>query len=330
MKSTDRSRAPDITFLEIFNKNPVAIVVSNETGQVVFANAQSHRLLGYEAGELIGMGIDQLTPENARASHARSRAAFNRHPSARAMAGRELTARRKDGGLFPVEIGLVPLTLGGDTLILASIVELTELKRLEEEAKRRANEVTLLYRLGLTLAGGDDLYHALRAFANELKQVISADAFHIGLYDEETDIFSYSLFLNLNEDVQPPSRKLREKPGLALEVISGRKTVYLEDMDDPETRRNHHILVIVDAPIRSYLGIPLVLDDRVIGIMSVQSLQPRAYTREQIRLLETIAAQVAMTIEKSRLLEQLQRELAKRRLLIEELEKKNAELKRFT
>ena len=330
MKSTDRSRAPDITFLEIFNKNPVAIVVSNETGQVVFANAQSHRLLGYEAGELIGMGIDQLTPENARASHARSRAAFNRHPSARAMAGRELTARRKDGGLFPVEIGLVPLTLGGDTLILASIVELTELKRLEEEAKRRANEVTLLYRLGLTLAGGDDLYHALRAFANELKQVISADAFHIGLYDEETDIFSYSLFLNLNEDVQPPSRKLREKPGLALEVISGRKTVYLEDMDDPETRRNHHILVIVDAPIRSYLGIPLVLDDRVIGIMSVQSLQPRAYTREQIRLLETIAAQVAMTIEKSRLLEQLQRELAERRLLIEELENKNAELERFT
>lgn len=330
MKSTDRSRAPDITFLEIFNKNPVAIVVSNETGQVVFANAQSHSLLGYEAGELIGMGIDQLTPENSRASHAHSRAAFNRHPSARAMAGRELTARRKDGRLFPVEIGLVPLTLGGDTLILASIVELTELKRLEEEAKRRANEVTLLYRLGLALAGGDDLYHALRAFANELKQVISADAFHIGLYDEETDIFSYSLFLNLDEDVQPPSRKLREKPGLALEVISGRKTVYLEDMDDPETRRNHHILVIVDAPIRSYLGIPLVLDDRVIGIMSVQSLQPRAYTREQIRLLETIAAQVAMTIEKSRLLEQLQRELAERRLLIEELESKNAELERFT
>lgn len=331
MQTTDISPTPDITFLEIFNKNPVAIVVSNATGQVVFANAQSHRLLGYEAGELIGMGIEQLAPENARASHARSRAAFNRHPSARAMAGRELTARRKDGGLFPVEIGLVPLTLGGgDTLILASIVELTELKRLEEEAKRRANEVALLYRLGLALAGGDDLYHALRAFANELKQVISADAFHIGLYDEETDIFSYSLFLNLDEDVQPPSRKLREKPGLAAEVITGRKTIYLEDINDPKVRRDHHILVIIDAPVRSYLGIPLLLDDRVIGIMSVQSLQPEAYTQEQIRLLETIAAQVAMTIEKSRLLEQLQRELAERRLLIEELENKNAELERFT
>ena len=330
MQPMDLSRTPDTTFLEIFDKNPVAIVVSNTAGQIIFANVQSHRLLGYEMGELVGMGIEQLTPENLRDGHERSRAAFNRHPSARAMTGRELTARRKDGGLFPVEIGLVPLTLDGNTIILASIVELTELKRLEEETKRRTHEVTLLYRLGLALAGGEDLYHALRAFANELKQIISADAFHIGLYDSETDIFSYSLFLNLEEDVQPPSRKLREKPGLAAEVISGRKTIYLEDINDPQVRRNHHILVIIEAPVRSYLGIPLVLDDRVIGVMSVQSLQPGAYSQEQIRLLETIATQVSITIEKSRLFEQLQRELAERRLLIEELENKNAELERFT
>lgn len=330
MRSTENSQSPDTTFLEIFDKNPVAIVVSNAAGQVVFANAQSHRLLGYEAGELIGISIEQLAPENIRVAHERSRAAFNQKPSARPMMGRELTARRKDGGLFPVEIGLVPLTLGADTLILASIVELTELKQLEQEAKRRASEVTLLYRLGLALASGEDLYHALRAFANELRQVISADAFHIGLYDSETDIFSYSLFLNLDEDIQPPSRKLLEKPGLAAEVISGRKTIYLEDINDPQVRRDHHMLVIVEAPVRSYLGIPLVLDDRVIGIMSVQSLQPGAYSQEQIRLLETIATQVSITIEKSRLLEQLQRELAERRLLIDELENKNAELERFT
>lgn len=330
MRSTENSQSPDTTFLEIFDKNPVAIVVSNAAGQVVFANAQSHRLLGYEAGELIGISIEQLAPENIRVAHERSRAAFNQKPSARPMMGRELTARRKDGGLFPVEIGLVPLTLGANTLILASIVELTELKQLEQEAKRRASEVTLLYRLGLALASGEDLYHALRAFANELRQVISADAFHIGLYDSETDIFSYSLFLNLDEDIQPPSRKLLEKPGLAAEVISGRKTIYLEDINDPQVRRDHHMLVIVEAPVRSYLGIPLVLDDRVIGIMSVQSLQPGAYSQEQIRLLETIATQVSITIEKSRLLEQLQRELAERRLLIDELENKNAELERFT
>ena len=328
MQPTDPT--PDTTFLEIFDKNPVAIVVSNTAGQIIFANVQSHRLLGYEMGELVGVGIEQLTPEHLRGGHVHSRAAFNRHPSTRSMAGRELTARRKDGGLFPVEIGLVPLTLGGDTLILASIVELTELKRLEEETKRRAHEVTLLYRLGLALAGGEDLYHALRAFANELKQIISLDAFHIGLYDSETDIFSYSLFLNLDEDVQPPSRKLREKPGLAAEVISGRKTIYLEDINDPQVRRDHHILMIIEAPVRSYLGIPLVLEDRVIGVMSVQSLKPGAYTQEQIRLLETIATQVSITVEKSRLLEQLQRELAERRLLIEELENKNAELERFT
>ncbi|MFN8387715.1 MAG: ATP-binding protein [Anaerolineales bacterium] len=330
MQYTDTLPVSDVNFLEIFEKNSVAMLISNVSGQITFANAQSHRLLGYEAGELIGMEIDSLTPEDSRVSHKHNRAVFGQHPSARPIAGRELKGRRKDGSLLPVEIGLIPLTISGHTSTLCSIIDLTERRQMEEKISQRANDVTLLYRLGLALAEGDDLYQALRAFANELKQVLSVDAFHIGLYDEETDILSYSLFLNIDKDLQLPPRKLHEKPGLTLEVISSRKTVYLEDVTDPQTRRDHHMLVIVEAPIRSYLGIPLLLRDRVIGVMSAQSLQPAAFMPDQIRLLETIAAQVVITIERARLFQQLQQELAKRRLLIEKLEDKNAELESFT
>lgn len=322
--------ASETYFQEIFNRNPVAMVVSDLSGQIVFANLQANRLLGYEASELIGASIEQLTPEDARGKHEAQRANFNRHPAARKMAGRELNARRKDGQVFPAEIGLVPLNFGDDAFILASIVDLAERHWMEAEINRRANELDLLYRLSLTLAGGEDLYHALRAFVSELKKIITIDAFHIGLYNPETDVFSYTLFLNLEEDLRPPARKLHEKPGLALEIIANKKTLYLEDIQDPQTRRDHHILVIVEAPIRAYLGIPLISGERVIGVMSVQACQPSAYTQEQIRLLETIATQVVITIEKSALLEQLQQELSDRQQLIAELENKNAELERFT
>ncbi|MCC7117181.1 MAG: PAS domain S-box protein [Anaerolineales bacterium] len=322
--------ASEIHFLEIFDKNPVAMVVSDTAGQIVFANQQANRLLGYAAQELIGASIEQLTPEDVRQKHERSRASFNQQPFARQMAGRELNARRKDGQVFAAEVGLIPLTVEGEAFVLASIVDLTERHTLELEIRRRANEVDLLYRLSLALSKGEDLYHTLRAFADELKKALTIDAFHIGLYNPETDIFAYSLFLNAEEDLQPPARKLHEKPGLALEVISTQKTIYLEDITDPQTRRDHHILVIVEAPIRSYLGIPLISGERVIGVMSVQSILPQAFSPDQIRLLETIATQVVVAIEKSILLEQLQRELADRRRLIAELETKNAELERFT
>lgn len=197
--------------------------------------------------------------------------------------------------------------------IYGAVQDITEHKQVESELRQRAEEVSLLYRLGMTLSGGDNLYQALRAFVKELKQVMTVDAFHIGLYDAATDVFSYTLFLNMNQDILPPPRKLKETPGLTWEVISKRKTLYLGNIADPQTRQAHKIVWVVDAPILSYIGIPLLLQERVIGVMSVQSVRKDAYTRDQVRLLETMAAQVSITIEKLGLLDQLQQELAERK-----------------
>ncbi len=178
--------------------------------------------------------------------------------------------------------------------------------------RQRVEEMSLLYQLGLTLTSGQDLYQALRAFVKELKNIMTVDAFHVGLYDAQTDLFTYSLFLNLEDDLQLPPRKLRENPGLTSEVIASGRTLYLPDVTDPQTQRAHTIVVVVEAGIRSYVGIPLMLEGRVIGVMSVQSREPGAYNADHLRLLETLAAQVAITLEKARLLERLQKELDER------------------
>lgn len=208
--------------------------------------------------------------------------------------------------------------------IYGAVQDITEQKITGNELNQRMAEVAVLYRLSVALTGGQNLYDALRAFVRELKHVMVVDAFHIGLYDAETDIFSYSLFLNLEEDLLPPPRKLREKPGLTWEVISNRKTLYLKDVADPQTQSSYNIVVVVEAPIRSYIGIPLLLQDRVIGIMSIQSLKPDAYTGEQVRLLEMLAAQVVITIEKMRLLDQVRQELEERRKADAELQQREA------
>lgn len=208
--------------------------------------------------------------------------------------------------------------------IYGAVQDITDHKLINAELRQRAEEVSLLYRLSLALAGGQNLYQTLRAFVQELKGVMIVDAFHVGLYDAETDDFFYPLFLNLEEDLNLPPRKLQERPGLTWEVISDRKTLYLQDITDPQTQSEHDILIVVDVGMRSYVGIPLVLQNRVIGVMSVQSLQANAYTRDQIRMLETMAAQVATTIEKLRLLERVQYELVDRRRAEAELQEREA------
>jgi len=197
--------------------------------------------------------------------------------------------------------------------------EITGHDQADRKLEQRAEEMYLLYQMGVALTSKQDLYHALRALVKELKRLMITDAFHVVLYDAQTDLLTYPLFLNLQEDLQIAPRKLSDNPGLSGEVITTRQTLYLPDILDPEIQRAHTIVIIVDVGIRSYIGIPLLLEDRVIGVMSVQSRLPHAYSQEQIRLLETLAAQVVITIEKSRLLERVKQELAERQQAEESL-----------
>lgn len=198
--------------------------------------------------------------------------------------------------------------------------------RLFEQTRRRADEMVLLYAMGAALTSGQNLYSALRALVKELRRLMIADAFYVVIYDPLTDLISYPVYLNLDEDLHVPSRLLSANPGLTGEVIATRQTLYLPDILQPDVQQAHKIVVIVDMGVRAYVGIPLMMDERVIGVLSVQAREANAYTPEQIQMLETLAVQVAITIEKYRLLEQLQLELAERRRAEIEIRQLNAEL----
>ncbi len=205
-------------------------------------------------------------------------------------------------------------------------LELEERTRTETQLKQRAEEMALLYRMGIALTNGQDLYHALRALIKELQQLIIVDTFYVVIYDEQTDMISYPLYLTFEDDLRLPARKLSENPGLTGVVISTRKTLSLPDITDSEIRKQYEIVVIVNLQIHTYLGIPLIMDDRMIGVLSIQACKPHAYTDAQIRMLETLATQVAITVEKSRLLEQLQQELTERKRAEAEVRQLNADL----
>src|SRR5207244_5929289 len=59
-------------------------------------------------------------------------------------AGRVLFGRRKDGSEFPVEIGLNPIRAGPDSLVLASVIDITERKRADEASRESRRELRAL------------------------------------------------------------------------------------------------------------------------------------------------------------------------------------------
>jgi PAS domain S-box-containing protein len=126
-------RHTELTFQLIVESAPNAIVLVNKEGKIAYVNNQSEILFGYPRTELIGQMVEILIPERYHGHHASFRNAFFAEPVVRGMGvGRELYALRKDGTEFPIEIGLNPLVTVDGTLVLASIIDISERKKAEE------------------------------------------------------------------------------------------------------------------------------------------------------------------------------------------------------
>ncbi|MCB9731114.1 MAG: PAS domain S-box protein [Deltaproteobacteria bacterium] len=108
------------------------MLMSDRHGRIVLVNAETEKLFGYARDELIGASVDRLVPERLRSLHPAHRTGFFVDPTSRPMgAGRDLYALRRDGSEFPVEIGLNPIRTEEDVFVLASIVDISERKRME-------------------------------------------------------------------------------------------------------------------------------------------------------------------------------------------------------
>jgi len=90
-------------------------------------------------------------------------------------------------------------------------------------------------------------------------------------------------------------------------VVLTRSTVHISDvLADPEyTWEGSEI-----SGLRTLLGVPILLDEELIGVIGIARFEPRAFTDEQVELVETFADQAAIAIANARLLDAVERQRA--------------------
>jgi two-component system sensor kinase FixL len=120
------------------------IIVIDASGSIEAFNPAAERLFGYTAPEVIGRNIRILMPEPHRSEHDRYMGHYLETGEQRIIGiGREVSAVRKDGSLFPVHLSVGEMTLGGQRKFTGILHDLTSRVAMEERLREQAALVRL-------------------------------------------------------------------------------------------------------------------------------------------------------------------------------------------
>jgi len=150
-----------------------------------------------------------------------------------------------------------------------------------------------------------DLEDLLDTAYREISRIFQTDTFFVALYDDVIRQIEFPLMID--EGARTAVEPVPLGQGLTSHVIAGRESLLLRTKEEAAQVARLPKLYGSMKMSESWLGVPLIIADRLIGVVNVQSYQPGAYTEEHRTLLRTIADLLAVGIEHARLHEQVSR-----------------------
>jgi phosphoserine phosphatase RsbU/P len=142
-----------------------------------------------------------------------------------------------------------------------------------------------------------DLDELLGKIAETIRALINYDAFSIFLVDREKKVLRHRFSVRYDQRVNLDNIPLGK--GITGAAAESRETVrVLNTLEDPRYIPSH-------PQIRSEMAVPLILQDRVVGVLDVESERPAYFTEDHQRTLSLLAPQIASSVENARLYEEL-------------------------
>jgi diguanylate cyclase (GGDEF)-like protein/PAS domain S-box-containing protein len=182
--------------------------------------------------------------------------------------------------------------------------------RIVEELKERNQDLTTLYEVGVAMTKGLDDQEIVGGLIKQIENFEEIDIFFLAMFDDESGKVTFFLFNSDEKSLQHVELSGPLDISFIKQIVEQKSTIYLPDYEGSD--------IMVGIPekdrysfetMHSYLGIPLVQGKKIIGILSAISKNVDAFNQKQIRLLETVASQISITLQNVKMYERM-KELA--------------------
>lgn len=166
-----------------------------------------------------------------------------------------------------------------------------------------ADQVRSFYRLSDPALSELGLEELLEELLDRVREVLGVDTAAILLYDEEANQLVARAARGIEEEVEQGVR-IPVGRGFAGRIAAERVAVFIADVDHADIMNP----ILREKKIRSLLGLPLIVEGHLIGVLHVGSLTPRTFGPRDLAVLQVAAARAGPGIERARLYSALEHE----------------------
>ncbi len=185
---------------QLLDAAPDPTVIVDQSGVIIYANAQVQEVLGYEANELSNRPVEDLLPERYRKIHPTHRNNFVTNAKPRPMGSDlELFALHKNGSEIPIQISLSPVVTDDGILILSALRDISHQKELERELREASRAKSRFL-----AAASHDLrqpIQALQLLNRAAKSIVANETHHTIIDKQQKSLDSMSRLLNALLDI---------------------------------------------------------------------------------------------------------------------------------
>lgn len=182
------------------------------------------------------------------------------------------------------------------SLIASRVASAVDNARLYKRVEQNHKTLKVLTQLTKEFSSILDLDTLLAKIAGGVRTLIHYDGFSVLLVDEAEQVLKHRFSLRFDQ------RKTEDIPlsrGVTGAAVRARHAIRVADTSSDER------YIETSTGIRSEVAVPLIVNDRVIGVMDIESERVNFFTEEHSRTLGLLAPQVAASIENARLYEEV-------------------------
>jgi two-component system NtrC family sensor kinase len=298
IKDITEAKAAEERFTSLFNHMHEGVFASTPDGKILDCNDAFVRMLGYASKEdILKLDVAQTLYVDLE-----DRKKFLKEIARQGFVRNfEIVLRCKDGQKINViESSFATRGPSGKIERYQGVVlDVTEMKRAEDEIRCRNRELYVLNNIAVTFNQSFDLDEILQLIMLQMVELFSTDTAAVYLFEEETS----KLLRKSSYGHGSQWNVASENIFLPAEFITAIKSEHTELIDQSYLSRLPEVLqrAVEMEGLKSWLWVVLWRKEKILGVLASSSRTPREFTRSEEGVMIAVGRQLATTIEKIQL-----------------------------